>query len=65
MKHTGQIYKFTGPIGLIRPDTFGQSRRDVLFNKHEHDLKIGDRVSYDHFEKNQRRYADNLQKLTT
>lgn len=65
MKHTGQIYKFTGKTGIIRPDTFGQSRKDVLFNKHEHTLKLGDRVSYDEEEKNGRKYAVNLQKLET
>ena len=33
MVRTGQIYKFVGNKGVIRPDKFGQVRKDVLFNK--------------------------------
>ena len=60
MEEKGQVYKFTGIYGHIRPDNFGATRRDILFKKHEHKLKIGDRVIYDHVEKNGRRYAEKL-----
>ena len=43
---TGQVYKFIGIHGLIRPDEWGQNRIDVLFRKREYDLKLGDRVEY-------------------
>jgi hypothetical protein len=63
MTQTGQVYKFVGTKGVIRPDSFGQYRRDVLFDKRENDLIIGDRVVYEHMEKNSRRYAFNLKKV--
>ena len=44
MIRTGQVFKFVGIKGLIRPDKFGQTRRDVLFNKNDYDFKIGDLV---------------------
>jgi hypothetical protein len=62
MIHTGKIYKFIGNIGLIRPDTFGQSRIDVQFNKNEYNFKLGDSVQYQYVQKKSRRHATNLQK---
>ena len=58
----GQVYKFSGVYGLIRPDDWGQTRQDVLFKKSENTLKIGDRIQYEQEEKNGRRYAKNIQK---
>ena len=60
---TGQVYKFIGIHGLIRPDEWGQNRTDVLFRKKEHDLKLGDRVEYESVEKNGRKHAENLKKV--
>jgi len=60
---TGQVYKFIGIHGLIRPDEWGQNRTDVLFKKVEHDLKLGDRVEYEPVEKNGRKHAENLKKV--
>ena len=65
MISTGKVYKFTGLFGIIRPTEWGPSRKDVLFKKAELDLKIGDKVSYEHTEHNGRRYAKNIQKLDT
>jgi hypothetical protein len=62
MEHTGQVYKFIGLKGLIRPDSWGQTRIDVLFNKHEHNFKIGDRVIYTQVEKNGRRHVATIRK---
>ena len=62
MKHTGVVYKFLGKTGLIRPKEYGISRKDVLFKKTEHNLKLGDKVKYEFYEKNGRRYAFNLEK---
>jgi hypothetical protein len=62
MEHTGQVYKFIGLKGLIRPDTWKYTRRDILFTKAEFDLKIGDKVTYDCYEENGRMYALNLSK---
>ena len=60
---TGQVYKFIGIHGLIRPDEWGQNRIDVLFRKREYDLKLGDRVEYEPVEKNGRKHAENLKKI--
>jgi hypothetical protein len=65
MKHFGQVYKFTGIYGHIRPDTWGQTRQDVLFKKSDEQLKIGDKIVYEQFEKNGRRFAKNIQKHFT
>lgn len=62
MIHTGQIYKFTGIYGHIRPDTWGQTRQDVLFKKHNNNLKIGDKISYEQEEINGRKFAKDIQK---
>ena len=63
MEHTGQVYKFIGLKGLIRPDEWGQTRIDVLFNKNEHNFKIGDRVVYTQTDKNGRRHVATIRKL--
>ena len=60
---TGQVYKFIGPRGLIRPDEWGQNRHDVLFNKIEHRLVLGDRVEYEPVDKNGRKFAEKLKKV--
>lgn len=57
----GVVYKFVGSKGIIRPDEFHLSRKDVIFNKTK-EFKVGDRVEYDYEERNGRRYALNLQK---
>jgi hypothetical protein len=62
MQYKGQVYKFTGIYGHIRPDEWRQNRTDVIFKKHENKLKIGDRVTYEQIEINGRRHAKNLQK---
>lgn len=61
---TGQIYKFIGKTAIIRPDEFGQSRTDVIFDKNETqiDWKIGDRIEYEQLLKNGRRHAVNIKK---
>jgi len=63
MKYKGQVYKFTGKWGVVRPDAFGQVRVDVLFDKNQHKLIIGDRIEYEQIEKNNRRYAENIVKI--
>jgi hypothetical protein len=63
MLEKGQVYKFTGIWGHIRPDTWGQTRMDVLFKRNEHKLVLGDHVQYDLAEKNERKYAENLKKI--
>jgi hypothetical protein len=65
MKHKGKVYKFTGIYGLIRPDEWDNARRDVLFLKRNFDLKIGDKVTYEYYENNGRRYTKEMQKLDT
>ena len=60
---TGQVYKFIGIYGLIRPDEWGQNRTDVLFKKKEHKLVIGDRVEYEAIDHNGRKHAENLKKI--
>lgn len=64
---TGQIYKFVGKTVVIRPDEFGQSRIDVIFDKNESQQtwKIGDRVQYEQLLKNGRRHAVNIRKNDT
>ena len=61
MKDKGQVFKFIGAYGLIRPDAWGQTRRDVLFNKKDYNFKLGDRVLFNFEEKNGRRFATNLE----
>ena len=63
MKHKGQVYKFVGIKGVIRPDAFGQVRVDVLFDRHKENLRIGDRVEYEQVEKNNRKYAEKIEKI--
>ena len=63
MIYTGQVYKFVGIKGVIRPDAFGQTRIDVLFDKNKESFKIGDRVEYEQLTKNNRRYAKNIKKI--
>jgi hypothetical protein len=63
MIYTGQVYKFVGIRGVIRPDAFGQTRIDVLFDKNKESLKLGDRVEYEQLTKNNRRYAKNIKKI--
>lgn len=65
MIHSGQVYKFTGLYGHIRPNTWGQTRQDVLFKKQENNLIIGDRVEYEQVEINGRKYAQDIQKNIT
>ena len=59
----GQVFKFVGIMGLIRPDEMGQNRVDVLFKKREYNLKIGDRVEFEPVLKNGRKHAENLKKV--
>lgn len=63
MIYKGQVYKFLGKWGIIRPDKFGQTRMDVLFDKNINQLVIGDRIEYEQIEKNNRRYAENIVKI--
>ena len=63
MLEKGQVYKFTGIWGHIKPDTWGQNRVDVLFKRNEHKLIIGDHVQYDLTERKERKYAENLKKI--
>ena len=63
MKHKGQVYKFVGVKGVIRPDKFGQVRVDVLFDRHKENLVIGDKIEYEQVEKNRRKYAENIKKI--
>ena len=59
----GQVYKFIGIHGLIRPDEWGQNRTDILFKRKEHKLVIGDKVEFEPIEHNGRKYAENLKKI--
>jgi hypothetical protein len=65
MKHKGKVYKFTGIYGHIRPDEWEATRRDVLFLRRENSFKIGDRVIYEYYEKNGRRYTKDIETLGT
>ena len=65
MRHKGQVYKFTGIYGHIRPDDWGQNRQDVLFKKAEETLIIGNRITYEQYDKSGRRFAKNIQKDLT
>lgn len=65
MEHKGQVYRFVGVHGLIRPDEWGIARKDVLFNRKDYDIKLGDRVVYEHYESKGRRHAKNLKKVDT
>lgn len=58
----GVVYKFLGSKGLIRPDEFHLSRKDVIFEKIS-GIKVGDRVEYMYEERNGRRYAIELKKI--
>jgi len=63
MIYKGQVYKFAGKWGVIRPDAFGQVRVDVLFDKNQHQFVIGERVEYEQIEKNNRKYAEKITKI--
>jgi len=63
MIHKGQVYKFTGIYGHIKPDNWGQNRQDVLFKKQENKLKLGDKISYEQVEINGRRHAKDIKIL--
>lgn len=65
MEHKGQVYKFTGIYGHIRPDEWDATRRDVLFLKNENKLTYGDKVIYEYYENNGRRYTKNVKKIDT
>jgi hypothetical protein len=53
----GQVYKFTGNTGSIRPKEFGKSRQDVLFKNTEKKFKIGDKVLFTYELQNGRCWA--------
>jgi len=40
---TGQIFKYTGSNAIVRPDEFGQTRRDVVIKNGRKKYAIGDR----------------------
>lgn len=63
MDHYGTVYKFTGQTGHIRANEWTDSRKDVLFKKTIHNLKLGDKVKYEYQEKNGRRHVTALEKL--
>ena len=65
MEFKGQIYKMAGKKAIIRPDEFKQNRQDVIADNTDKTFKIGDRVAYDHYENNGRRYTKNIKKLDT
>jgi hypothetical protein len=62
MEYTGIVERFVGLKGIIRPDTWGNTRVDVLFDKKDYNLKIGDKVIYTKTIKNGRTVVVELRK---
>jgi hypothetical protein len=60
---TGTIYKFSKTHGYIKPDRYGSFAGDILFDKREYDFLLSDRVTYEQYEKNNRKYAYNIEKI--
>jgi len=64
---TGTISKYNKnrKYSVILPDQWKTARMDVLFESSSFECKLGDKVTYEWVESNGRRYAKNIQKLTT
>lgn len=58
-------YNKNRKYSIILPDEWKTKRMDVLFETHMLDAKLGDRVSYNYVDRNGKRYAENLQKLSS
>jgi hypothetical protein len=58
----GVIYKFVGRKAVVRPDDFGATRKDVIFDTTS-DYKHGDRVEFEYEERNGRRHGLNVKKI--
>lgn len=61
----GQVYKYdkNRKYSIIRPKTWGNTLKDVLFLSSEHDLKKGDAVEYTSELKNKKTYATFIKKI--
>jgi len=57
---TGQIFKYTGSNAIVRPDEFGQIRRDVVIKNGRKEYAIGDRIKYNIEEKKGRSFATDI-----
>lgn len=58
---TGQIFKYTGSNAIVRPDEFGQIRRDVVIKNGRKEYAIGDKITYNVIEKNGRSFAADIE----
>ena len=58
-------YNKNRKYSIILPDEWKTKRMDVLFETQLLDAKLGDRVSYNYVDRNGKRYAENLQKLSS
>jgi hypothetical protein len=58
---TGQIFKYTGSNAIVRPDAFGQTRRDVVIKNGRKDYTIGNKIKYNVVEKNGRSFAVDIE----
>ena len=58
---TGQIFKYTGSNAIVRPDAFGQTRRDVVIKNGRKDYTIGNNIKYNVVEKNGRSFAVDIE----
>ena len=61
----GQVYKYNKnrKYSIIRPKTWGDTLKDVLFLSSDHDLKKGDTVEYNSEVKNKKTYATFIKKI--
>lgn len=59
---TGQVFKYTGSNAIVRPDEFGQCRKDVVIKNGRKQYAIGDRLTYIVNEKNGRSFAINIER---
>ena len=57
---TGQIFKYSGSNAIVRPDEFGQTRRDIVIKNGRKEYAIGDRIEYYVVEKNGRSFATDI-----
>ena len=58
--YKGQVYKFSGNTGSIRPNEFGQTREDILFKNTDKKFSIGDKVVFTYESRNGRCWVTSL-----
>ena len=59
----GTVFKMMKTHGFIKPDSWKNTRKDILFDPRLHNLKIGDRVEYTSYEDNNRKYVLEVKKI--